>query len=416
MDERAADVCVVGAGLAGLACARALHAAGVDVRVFEASDGVGGRVRTDVVDGFRVDRGFQIVLTAYPELTRQLDVDALDLQTFDAGALVRRDGAFHRVGDPIRHPDAVFSTARAPIGSIRDKLRVLGLAVDLRRTAPRALLRRPDRTVRASLEARGFSPEMIDALWQPLLAGILLDPALDGSARKAEVILAMLARGSAAVPAAGMGAIPDQLAAPIADLVELDAPVVALTGSGVRFAGDRLVDARWGVVVATEAPVAHQLAHTPDPGARSVANVQFACAEAPVADRLVILEGDSGGPVTNAAVMTNVAPGYSSDGRALVSVEVPGPWRDPDAALVAAVRAQLRGWWGGAVDGWDVVATRQIAYGHPWQPPGFETAQPVRVSAGRYVCGDHRDTATIQGALYSGRRAAAAVLADFGNS
>jgi len=98
------------------------------------------------------------------------------------------------------------------------------------------------------------------------------------------------------------------------------------------------------VVVATEAPVAHALADTPDPGARAVANVQFACEEAPVPDRLVVLEGDAGGPVTNAAVMTNVAPGYSSDGRALVSVEVPGPWRDTDAALVAAVRTQLRGW------------------------------------------------------------------------
>ena len=408
------EVCIVGAGLAGLACARALHAAGIDVRVFEASDGVGGRVRTDVVDGFRVDRGFQIVLTAYPELARQLDVDALDLRTFDAGALVRRDGTFHRVGDPVRQPEAVLSTVRAPIGTIRDKLRVLGLAVDLRRTAPRALLRRPDRTVRASLEARGFSAEMIDALWQPLLAGILLDPSLEGSARKAEVILAMLARGRAAVPGAGMGAIPDQLAAPIAHLIELDARVTSLTGSGVRF-GDRLVDTR-AVVVATEAPVAHALAHTPDPGVRAVANVQFACAEAPVADRLVVLDGDSGGPVTNAAVMTNVAPGYSSDGRALVSVEVPGPWRDTDAALVAAVRAQLRGWWGGAVDGWDVVATRQIAYGHPWQPPGFPIVQAVRAGDGRYVCGDHRDTATIQGALYSGRRTAAAVLADFGNS
>ena len=92
-----------------------------------------------------------------------------------------------------------------------------------------------------------------------------------------------------------------------------------------------------------------------------------------MADRLVILDGDAGGPVTNAAVMTNVAPGYSSDGRALVSVEVPGAWRDTDAALVAAVRTQLRGWWGTAVDGWDVIVVRRIAYGHPWQPPGFST-------------------------------------------
>ena len=411
MAEIETDVCVVGAGLAGLACARVLADAGVAVRVFEASDGVGGRVRTDVIDGFRVDRGFQVVLTAYPELDRQLDVDALDLRSFDAGALVRRNGAFHRVGDPVRHPDRVLSTVRAPIGSLRDKLAVLRYALDLRRTDPRALLHRPDRTVREGLAARGFDATMIDALWQPLLGGILLDPALDGSARKADAILAMLARGRAAVPDAGMGAIPEQLAAPIADAIELGAPVAAVTGAGVRLADGRSVDAR-AVVVATEAPAARALVHTADPGARAVANVQFAATEPPVEDRLVVLEGDAGGPATNAAVMTNVAPGYASDGRALVSVEIPGAWRDTDAALVDAVRRQLRGWWGGAVDGWSVVAVRQIAYGHPWQPPGFVTAQPVRVEPGRYVCGDHRDTATIQGALYSGRRTAAAVLAD----
>jgi len=294
---------------------------------------------------------------------------------------------------------------------MRDKLRVLGLALDLRRTPPRALLQRPDRTVRAGLEARGFSGEMIDALWQPLLAGILLDPALAGSARKADVILAMLARGRAAVPARGMGEIPSQLAAPISDGIELEAPVAAVTASGVRLADGRRVEARY-VVVATEAPAARALLHTEDPGVRSVGNVQFACDGAPIADRLAVLEGDAAGPVTNGAVMTNVAPGYSSDGRALVSMEVPGPWRDTDAALVDAVRRQLRGWWGGVIDGWDVVAVPQIAYGHPWQPPGFVTAQPVRVDVGRYVCGDHRDTATIQGALSSGRRTASALLAD----
>ena len=239
MDEPSAEVCVVGAGLAGLAW-RGPCTPPASTSACSRPPTARGRVRTDLVDGFRVDRGFQVVLTAYPELARQLDVDALDLQAFDA---VRSSAATacSTVGDPVRHPDRVLSTLRAPIGSTRDKLRVLGLAVDLRRTSPRALLRRPDRTVRV-LEARGFSGEMIDALWQPLLAGILLDPSLDGSARKAEVILAMLAR--VAPPSLRPGWRDLAQLAGIADAIELDTHVVALTGSGVRLAGVA-VDARW---------------------------------------------------------------------------------------------------------------------------------------------------------------------------
>src|SRR4051794_22361233 len=172
MADRRFDVIVAGGGLAGLACARFLHQRGLDVKLLEASDAIGGRVRTDTVDGFLLDRGFQVLLTAYPEPHHQLRVDHLDLQRFDPGALVRVDGRFHRVGHPFRKPALAWSTAVAPIGTVTDKLRVGLLALDLARTTPRDLMRRPDTSTMAALRARGFTDRMIDRFWRPLFGGI----------------------------------------------------------------------------------------------------------------------------------------------------------------------------------------------------------------------------------------------------
>ena len=146
MSDRRADVCIVGAGLAGLSCARFLLRAGIDTMVVEASDGVGGRVRSDNVDGFILDRGFQVLLTQYPEPHHQLRMRDLDVRRFDPGALVQIGRRRHRVGDPIRQPGALVSSALAPIGTPADKLRLARLFLEVRRANPRALLARPGRS------------------------------------------------------------------------------------------------------------------------------------------------------------------------------------------------------------------------------------------------------------------------------
>jgi phytoene dehydrogenase-like protein len=412
MADRRLDVVVVGGGLAGLACARFLHLRGVHVELLEASDAVGGRVRTDAVDGFLLDRGFQVLLTTYPEPHHQLRVDQLDLQRFDSGALVRVDGRFHRVANPLRRPGLVWSTAVSPIGTIADKLRLGVLAADLMRVPPRGLLRRADCSTIEALRARGFTDRMIDRFWRPLFGGIQIDPDLEVSSRRFELILAMLIEGDAAVPAKGMGAIPAQLASDLPPgAIHLGSPVSAVTDSGVVLIDSQVVHAR-AVVVATEGPEAARMLGLADPGSRSVAAVSFAADVAPVPDRTVILDGERRGPATNVAVMSNVAPSYAPPGRALIVAEIPLPSPGPDAELVEALRGQLRAWWGSRVDGWQHLSTIRIAHAHPDQRAGTSLKRRVRLGGGRYVCGDHRDTASIQGALYSGRRAANAVLTD----
>lgn len=408
------DVVIIGAGLAGLVAARALHEAGRDVIVLEASDGVGGRVRTDLVDGYRLDRGFQILLTAYPELARWLDLDALALCPFEPGADVRVGGAFHRVSDPRRRPTEVLATIRAPIGTFADKLRVLALVASVVRGDPVDLLRRRDRSTLERLQGVGFSPTMIERFFRPLFAGIQLDPDLEVSGRRFDIILRMLALGAAAVPAQGMGAIPAQLAAGLPKgTVRLNAMVERLDATTAVLEGGERVSARH-LVIATDGPHASTLTGLPDPGSRPVAAVWYAAPASPTDRPILLLDGDRSGPATNVAPMSEVAATYAPPGRALVVAAVPGaPARA--AGLAAAVTTQMLGWFGTQVQSWEVLRVDVILHGQPDQRPPLDPRRRVTLGNGRYVCGDHRDTASIQGAMFSGRRTAERLLADTGS-
>ncbi|MEM9515703.1 MAG: NAD(P)/FAD-dependent oxidoreductase [Actinomycetota bacterium] len=401
-------VAVVGAGLAGLSCAVELHRRGIDVAVYEASDGVGGRVRSDHIDGFIVDRGFQVALLAYPELHRQFDLDALDFRSFDPGALVWRNGRGSVVADPFRQPRTVWSTATAPIGSVFDKARIAQLRHRLRSVHPARLLAGDDRTTREALSDAGFSDTIIERFFTPLVGGIQLDPDLGDSRRMFDVIFRMLADGDSAVPAAGMQAIPTQLSGVLPSTsIHLGAAVERVNARSIAVHDGPEIAAD-AVVVATEGPTAAALLDLPAVGSKSVSSVAFSTPEPPVDSRLVVLDGTGRGPVLNVAVMSNVAPTYAPVGRHLVVAAAPG---HAGPGLVDDIRSQLRSWWGDSVDRWEVVATHRIAHGQPRQAPPFQPKQSVALDSGVYVCGDHRDTASIQGALYSGRRCAESVCA-----
>ena len=423
-----APVVVVGAGLAGLACARVLAAAGVPVHVLEAADEVGGRVRTDLVEGFRLDRGFQVLSTAYPEARRLLALEALDPRPFYPGALVRHGGRFHRVADPFRRPLDALRGLGSPVGTLADKLRVAALRGALVGATTEEVMARPDVSTAEALREAGFSEAMVQRFFRPFLGGVFFDPALETSARAMGYVLRHFALGETVLPAAGMGAIPRQLARGLPEgAVTLGARVAAVNGAApdggtddaagapsVRLADGVTLPAAAVVVATAASEAAKLLGAPPPPPGRSATCLYFVADAAPVAEPILMLDGDAAGPALTVAVPSAVAPSYAPDGRALVACTVPGDPPADDAALVAATIAQMTDWFGPPVAEWTHLATYRLAGAQPDQSPGAlePPARPARVAPGLYACGDHLAIASIDGALASGRRAAEAVLAD----
>ena len=387
------EVVVVGAGLAGLACARHLRAAGVEVEVHEASDAVGGRVRTDLVDGLQLDRGFQVHNTGYPEAQQVLDHASLGLRPFAAGALIRYGDRLHRVGDPRRLPAWALSTALAPIGSLTDKMIIARLAARAGFGSAERLLTAPETTTYDALRAYGCSAELIDRFLRPFLSGVFLEDELTTSSRFFDLVWRSFVRGTQCVPAAGMQAIPQQLARGLQ--VHLSSPV------------DALPRAR-AVVVATDPVTAARLIPgLAVPPMNGVVTHYHLAPEPPLAEAAIVLDGERSGPVANTVVLTNAAPSYAP-GRVLISSSVVSGDSDEPA-----VRAHLSRLYGVDTAGWEHVGRYDIPAALPAQaPPMGRFTKQVRLRDGLYVCGDHRDSASIQGALVSGRRAARAVLAD----
>jgi phytoene dehydrogenase-like protein len=411
-----APVAIVGGGVAGLACAVHLHEAGAPAFVFEASDRVGGRVRTDRVDGFQLDRGFQVLPTAYPEVQTLLDVAALELGAFLPGARVRVDGAFADVVDPLRRPREVTRLFGSPVMPFADQLRVGAFRLHTTRGSLAALYARPEQSALQRLRARGFSDAAIENFFRPFFAGVFLERELASSSRFLEFAFRHFALGEATLPAQGMEAIPRQLAARLPEgAIRVAAPVEAIEAGGVRVGGEFIATS--AVVIATDAQNARRFLPTlPLVRHNATTCLSFAAERDPVGAPLLVLDAEGGGPVNHVCVPSAVAPSYAPAGQALVSASVIGVASASDAELARAARTQLRGWFGAEVDAWRLLRVERIAHALPEQLAGAlqPVEREVRFGPRLFVCGDHRDMGSLHGALRSGRRAAEAVCVALG--
>nr|WP_202539801.1 NAD(P)/FAD-dependent oxidoreductase [Streptomyces sp. SID4937] len=456
-----ADVIIIGAGIAGLSAAHLLTGAGVGVSVLEAASTVGGRLATHEVDGFRLDQLGPLLCTSWPELTAIPGLGAPELREFAPGVLVHSEGRRHRTAD-IRSARgalrAVRTRSSAPQGSpggYEDHLRVvsrgslgakgtgfkgtgligaglrtsglrssatvseaidrarLGAALSRLAATPTArLLARPERTALAALRAGQMPARTVDGVLRPLLSALLGDPGLTTSSRYADLALRDYARGGLCVPAGGSGTLPDLLAAALPPgTVRTGVHVTAADITTVRTKEHGELGCRSLLLATGAGAAAELLPGLRVPAFRPVTVLHHTAPAPPPTGRSLVLDGDRSGPVAYTAVMSEVDPSRAPEGRTLITSTVLGT---PPPDLDRSVRTHLASLYGTPTDDWELLAAHHDPEAVPAMEAPHDPRRPVRVLAGLYVCGDHRDTSSVQGALHSGRRAAEAILTDLG--
>ncbi|CAG5067788.1 Renalase [Dyadobacter sp. CECT 9623] len=405
------DVIIIGAGLAGLTAAKVLKAAGKSVKILEASDRPGGRVRTEKVEGFLLDRGFQVLLTAYPETQRFLDYGALELQKFDPGALILNETGTTKIGDPLRQPRTLISTLASPAGTFADKFRMLGLKLKLTGKSIDEIFTGSETTTLAYLSEAGFSQQMIRQFFKPFMTGIFLEDRLSTSSRMFEFVFKMFSQGDAAVPAKGMGMIPLQLASSLApDEIVLGQKVVSIDANMVT-TSDAQVHSAKSILIATDQLEMPEPFRKVPSSYHSVTNMYFTAATKPYDQPLIALNALPSKLVNNIAVMNRIAPAYSKNGDALISLSLIGDHSKTDSVqLQGQVLREMQAWFPAMQ--WKHLKTYHIGYALPNDDqvinvPGKDA---MRLTEQCFICGDHLLNGSINAAMKSGRLAAEAIV------
>ncbi|THB77402.1 MAG: FAD-dependent oxidoreductase [Desulfobacteraceae bacterium] len=409
------DIIIVGAGISGLSCARHLNSAGMKCLILESGHRVGGRIISDHVDGFILDRGFQVLQTAYPEVRRQLNLDELDLQPFGPGVAVRLDGRMVLISDPVRNPSNIWSTLTAPIGTFSDRLKMLRLFAENRFKGSNRIFETPDMSTIDFLREYHFSEQIIERFFRPFFAGACLDPDINASSRVFRYLFNVFASGDAALPSKGMGDIPARLAHDIPpDQIHLNTRVESIDEHSVTLSSGQRINAR-AIVIATQGPETERLlnirSHSSSRGEHCL---YFSSETPPINKPFLILNGEARGIVNNVAVPTLNAPSYSSSGRHLIAVVVLGQLSMDPPSLEKQVRKELTGWFGEHVKGWAHVQTYHIPHALPDQSPPISSPMKGfnKIRDGLYTCGEYKSVPGIQWALLSGRRCAEQVEKD----
>ncbi|HYZ06654.1 MAG TPA: NAD(P)/FAD-dependent oxidoreductase, partial [Rubrobacter sp.] len=367
-------VIIVGAGLAGLTCAKVLRESGAEATVFEGSDGVGGRVRTDEQNGFLLDRGFQVYFTSYPVPKRHLDYEALDFRNFDPGAIIHRGTERSILSDPLRDPKALVPSLVSDAATFGDKVRTLSLVASAFPGGGSAGRENggTDTSTLQYLKAAGLSGRYIGAFFRPFYGGITLNRELTTSARVLRFTLRMLATGSTVVPALGMGEISRQLASHLPEgAVRLNSPVEELLREGERVVGVRSAGEEHeadAVVVATDAPAAGALTGEAVPEGSVGEVCMYYETDGLGSGKKLLLNAEDGAFVNNAVEISNVSEKYAPPDRHLLYAVALTGLDLPDDELYRRGIEDLSRWYPGAY--FLPLSLRRIPYGQFAQPPG----------------------------------------------
>jgi protoporphyrinogen oxidase len=413
MNLHASPVIIIGAGMAGLTCAHYLHEQGIPFLLLEKERSVGGRIRTDQVEGFLLDRGFQVFLTSYPEARRVLQYDQLELRDFQQGAMVWQNKKFSSFSNPLREPLALGKTLLAPVGSLSDKMRVARLVLDLWGKDNDALLHEHPMDTASYLRHYGWSSQMINSFFKPFFGGVFLERELQTASNFFRFIFKQFFLSDVCLPSQGIQAIPEQLARglPVGS-VRLDVAVQRVDEQGVTLEGGERLAASAVVVAADGTAASTLLPQTgPSPAFCTTTCVYFAAPVSPLSRPMLVINPKDEDLIHNLCVPTDIAPTYSSDGRALISVSTQGQHALSREELLTGILQELKEWFGDVVEEWQHLATYMLPQALPQYQANQTGLLPLQLSDRLYRCGDYTAYPSLNGAMQTGREVAEKLIA-----
>lgn len=403
MQGKSVDVIIVGAGIAGLTAAKLAKQKGKKVLLLEASDGVGGRVRTDNKDGFLLDRGFQVLLTSYPTAQQILNYQKLDLRSFKPGAVIHKANKNYRIADPLRDPQLLLTTLLSPVGNFKDKLLLLQLKIKLKFTSVDEIFNRRQTSTQLYLQNFGFSDKFIENFFRPFFSGIFLEQGLTTSSRLFEFLFKMFSEGAAAVPAQGMGKISEQLAEDLlADELILNESVTAIDATTVTTKSGKSFTAK-AIIVATDLPHL-PIAKPATIKGKSALTLYFAAPFVQQPSQRIALNANKGEHIRNIAVMDHISAAYAPKGKSLIAVSLNTDLSLPKAQVEMQTRAELLDWYPDSAN-WKLLAIYDIPYALPNnETVNYKTnADEIKLHEHCYLCGDHLLYGSVNAAMDSAK-------------
>ncbi|MBC7643071.1 MAG: FAD-dependent oxidoreductase [Flavobacterium sp.] len=413
-------ITIIGAGISGLTAAVYLHRKGFEINVLEATERAGGRIKTDIVDDFRLDRGFQVLLTDYPETKALLDYEKLNLKRFLPGATVLYDGGKFEIADPFRRPSALLETIFAPVGSLKDKINTFLLKNRLVKITVPQIFNQPETDTFSKLKNYGFSNKMIELFYKPFFSGIFLENDLKTSSNMFDFVMKMFSEGDAAIPELGMEEIPKQLVAMLPkNSIAYNIKVSEISNNKIICEKGQIIETDT-IIIATEA-TSFAKKYIPENKQKfqSVTNVYFESNFAPTNKSIVVLNASTKRKwVNNLTVISNISYKYAPTNKVLIAVSLNGSYDLDDKTLSENMKTELGQWYGNQVTNWKMIKTYKIKYALPNQDfvSNELSNSEMQINQNLFICGDHLFNGSINAAMKSGRLVAELIENQYYNS
>lgn len=392
-------ITIIGAGIAGLTCAKYLKDKGIEALILEASDEVGGRVRTNIVNGYKLDRGFQVLLTSYPEAKQLLDYDALRLNPIPSGARIRNGNEFFTMPNPLKNFSSAPQALLSPVGGLIDKFKVLQLNFATR-DADEPDSRSGESTI-SFLKDFGYSQTMLDRFFIPFFRGVFLDEEMRTDSALFKFLYSQFSHGDVVIPENGMQAIPEQIKSCLSpEQIRLNTKVEEIVGGKVYLGDGEVIESDL-IVVATDAQMSAKLlgeeSKTPFNGTTCLYFESDSSLDLD-GEPFLIINSNKDELIDHILPVSDTMPSFAPSGKTLISVNVVGNEEVAEQEIIS----ELANWFGQDKK-WDHLRTYKIENALPQFFIDSPIKSDLKISEDLYRCGDYTAYPSLNAAMRSGR-------------